>query len=100
MLGTVLGLVLGIISINGVYLIIANVKNTMRNTYLAFVILLGIPYLFCNNVYCQSYNESIPQQDKNAIYFSTPSAVLWHGDCSTFKERSKKIYSIKTSVHS
>ena len=57
----------------------------MRNTYLAFVILLGIPYLFCNNVYCQSYNESIPQQDKNAIYFSTGTSVLWHGASLTYE---------------
>ena len=57
----------------------------MRNTYLAFVILIGIPYLFCNNAYCQSYNESIPEQDKNAIYFSAGTSVLWHGASLTYE---------------
>ena len=54
-----------------------------------------MPYLFCNNVYCQSYNESIPQQDKNAIYFALGTSVLWHGASLTYEKRSKKICSNK-----
>ena len=47
--------------------------------------MVPIVYLFCNSAFGQSYKESIPQQDKNAIYFSAGTSVLWHGASLTYE---------------
>lgn len=77
----------------------AYVKITIRNTYLVFVILTGLSGLFWSSAYCQSYNESNPQQDKNAIYFSAGTSVLWHG-ASLIYERTLQENLFKKNVSS
>jgi len=62
----------------------------MRHPFKSFFILFSLPFLYLSTANCQVYNESNPKHDKNAIYFSAGSSVLWHGSSLTYERKLKE----------
>ncbi|MBT6236682.1 MAG: hypothetical protein HOI49_11410 [Bacteroidetes bacterium] len=62
----------------------------MKRDYSSFILLISLLSLSWNSGYSQNNNPSESKLDKNAIYISAGTSILWHGASITYERTHKE----------